>query len=262
MNFFFKSLKQFCNPSSPVILSGVPSGRRRGGAESKIPVERSLGALFEATGFFDSVSSATFAHADTPLRMTAIFGAGVCQRALRILFMLLCDAALRAEEQTTCVRVIGISDPSRVEDFRKTVKSVSELQLVSVDGDKATAVLRYEVSAIVTKPKPKPDDLAPAKILAEIDNLIGKACVRTFSITEPTGVAEDKLTKVECKVGVLDCKGCRYGAYIAIAKLDGVERAIVDSITRTLTAWIDPAKTNKEALEAALKKAHVELPGS
>ena len=172
------------------------------------------------------------------------------------------SAALLAEEQTTTVRVIGISDPSRVEDFRKTVKSVSELQLVSVDGDKATAVLRYEVSAIITKPKPKPDDLAPAKILEEIDNLIGKACVRTFSITEPTGVAEDKLTKVEFKVGVLDCKGCRYGAYIAIAKLDGVERATVDSITRTLTAWIDPAKTNKEALEAALKKAHVELPGS
>ena len=176
------------------------------------------------------------------------------------LCVLLCVATLRAEEQTTTVRVIGISDPSRVEDFRTAVKSVAELQLVSVDGDKATAVLRYDVSALITKPKPKPADLAPAKILEQIDNLIGKASVRTFSVTGPTGIAEDKLTKVEFKVGLLDCKGCRYGAYIAIAKIEGVERAAVDSITRTLTAWIDPAKTNKEALEAALKKARVELP--
>ena len=170
--------------------------------------------------------------------------------------------ALRAEEQTSTVRVIGISDPSRVEDFCTAVKSVPELQLVSVDGDKATAVLRYEVSAIITKPKPKPEDLAPEKILEQINNLVGKASVHTFSVTAPTGVAEDKLTKVEIKVGVLDCKGCRYGAYIVIAKLDGVERATVNSTDRTLTAWIDPAKTNKEALEAALKKARVELPGS
>lgn len=171
-------------------------------------------------------------------------------------------APLRAEEQTMTVRIIGISDPSRVEDFRTAVKSVPELQLVSVDGEKASAVLRYDVAAIITKPKPKPDDLAPAKILAQIDNLVGKASVRTFTVTEPTGFAEDKLAKVEVKVGVLDCKGCRYGAYIAIAKLDGVERATVNSTNRTLTAWIDPTKTNKEALVAALKKARVELPES
>jgi hypothetical protein len=38
-----------------------------------------------------------------------------------------------------------------------------------------------------------------------------------------------------------------------------VERASVESSTRMLTAWIDPSKTTKETLEAALKKARVEL---
>ena len=47
----------------------------------------------------------------------------------------------------------------------------------------------------------------------------------------------------------------------AIAKIDGVERASVNSDSRTLTAWIDATKTKKEAIEAALKKARVELPG-
>ena len=179
-----------------------------------------------------------------------------------LLCTLVLTTPLRAEEQTSTVRIIGISDPSRVEDFRTAVKSVPELQLVSVDGDKASAVFRYEVTAIITKPKPKPADLAPEKILEQLNNLLGKASVHTFSVTAPTGVAEDKLAKVEFKVGVLDCKGCRYGAYIAIAKLDGVERATVNSANRTLTVWIDPAKTNKEALAAALKKARVELPES
>ncbi len=179
-----------------------------------------------------------------------------------ILCALVLTATLRAEEQTTTVRVIGISDPGRVEDFRTAVKSVPELQLMSVDGDKASAVLRYDVAAIITKPKPKPADLAPEKILEQINSLVGKASVNTFSVTAPTGVAEDKLAKVEIKVGILDCKGCRYGAYIVIAKLDGVERATVNSANRTLTVWIDPVKSNKEALIAALKKARVELPES
>lgn len=48
------------------------------------------------------------------------------------------------------------------------------------------------------------------------------------------------------------------------AKIEGLERATVDSGIRTLTAWIDPAKTNRTALEHELKKARVELaaPGS
>lgn len=166
---------------------------------------------------------------------------------------------LEAQEQTATVRIIGISDPARVEDFRTAIRAVPELGLVSLDGDKASAVLKYEVSAIITKPKAKEEDLTPPKVLAQIDNLIGKASVRTFSLTAPTGVAEDTLAKVEFKIGTLDCKGCRYGAYIAIAKLDGVERATVDPATRILTAWLDPAKTNKEAIEAALKKARIEL---
>jgi copper chaperone CopZ len=174
------------------------------------------------------------------------------------LIMLVLTAPLLAEEQT--VRIIGLSDASRVNDLREAIKTLPELELVSVDADKAAATLRYDPVALLGKPKPKPEELAPEKIIERIDNRIGTASIRTFFATAPTGVSEDKLTKVEIKVGVLDCKGCRYGAYIAIAKMDGVERAIVKADSRTLIAWIDSSKTNKEALEAALKKARVELP--
>jgi hypothetical protein len=175
--------------------------------------------------------------------------AGVCSLAM----------PLHAEPQTTTVRIIGISEPARVEDFQKAVKAVPELELVSVDEEKASAVLRFELTTVITKPKPRPEDTTPQKVLEQLDNMIGKASIRTFSLTTPTGTSEAALAKVDFNVGVLDCKGCRYGAYIAIAKLDGVERASVKAGTRILTAWIDPSKTTKETLEAALKKARVEL---
>jgi copper chaperone CopZ len=57
-----------------------------------------------------------------------------------------------------------------------------------------------------------------------------------------------------------DCKGCRHGVYSTIAKIDGVERATVDSKASVVTAWIDAAKTNREVLIAALKKGRVEFP--
>lgn len=167
--------------------------------------------------------------------------------------------SLQAEEMT--VRVIGLSHAERVADFHKAVATLPELKLASLDAEKAAAVLVFDPPSLLGKPNPKPEELAEEKILERIDSLIAKASVRTFGVTKPTGIAEDKLTKLEIQVGVLDCKGCRYGTYIAIAKIDGVERATVNSDSRILTAWIDSTKTNKEALEAALKKGRVELPG-
>ena len=70
----------------------------------------------------------------------------------------------------------------------------------------------------------------------------------------------DKVSKVEIKVGLLDCKACRYAAYSVIAKIEGVERATVSSQTSTITAAIDATKTNQGALTEALKKANVPLP--
>ena len=57
----------------------------------------------------------------------------------------------------------------------------------------------------------------------------------------------------------LDCKGCALAAYESIAKLDGVEQATVNFKVGLVTAMIDPKKTDRAALEAALKQKQVEL---
>ncbi|MEQ1841215.1 MAG: heavy metal-associated domain-containing protein [Verrucomicrobiales bacterium] len=181
---------------------------------------------------------------------------------MRIAFMfLICLAGVALQAEEMKVRVYGFSHPERVEDFHKAVSTLPELTLVNVDGDRASATFRYDPPVLLGKAKPGPHEVTPEKILERINSLLGKASRQTFSVDAPSDLSEDKWVKVEIPVGVLDCKGCRYGAYIAIAKLEGVERASVNSDSLTLSVWIDPTKTNKEALEAALKKARVELPG-
>jgi hypothetical protein len=162
-----------------------------------------------------------------------------------------------AAEETAIYRIIGLSHREREADLRQTLASTPGLALVGLDFDKAEITLRYDPAKIV--PGSKPGQPVPAeKVLEQIDKLIGQASIRTFTVTAraDTGVA---LAKLEIPIGVLDCKGCRYGAYLVIAKMEGVDRASVSDAS-VLTAWIDPQKTNREALLEALKQARVEIP--
>ena len=180
------------------------------------------------------------------------------RRAL-ILFLLmgLPGPVLRAAEETSTFRVIGFSHPEREADFRQVMDALPELGLVKLDIERAEVTLRYDIAKLF--PKSSPDQpVPPEKVLEELDKRIGNASTRTFSLTLQTAPSS-ALTKVEIPVGLLDCKGCRYGVYLAVAKIEGVDRANV-SDAGVLTAWIEASKTHREALIDALKKARIELP--
>jgi copper chaperone CopZ len=167
---------------------------------------------------------------------------------------------LHAEEQTGTYRLIGLSAAEREADLREVMKAVPDVALVSLDAAKAEVTLRYEVEKLFPTAKPKQPPAAE-KITERISSLIGQASKNTFTVTARSTVPADKLTKVEILIGVLDCKGCRYAAYQAIAKLNGVERATVSATPSAVIAWVDATKTKRETLEDALKKARVELKG-
>jgi hypothetical protein len=187
-------------------------------------------------------------------------GRTVCRFPVKIvlsIILIFFAIGLRAADETAVYRVVGLSHIEREEDFRKTVAEVPELSLVSLDFGKAEATLRFDPAKIV--PNTKPDQtVPPEKVLEQIDKLIRQVSTGTFNITA-RAVGGASLTKLEIPIGVLDCKGCRYGAYLAVAKIEGVDRASV-SDGSVLTAWIDSQKTNREALVEALKKARVEIP--
>ncbi len=173
--------------------------------------------------------------------------------------MILCSLPALAEEQTGTYRLVGLSAAEREPDLREVMKAVPDVALVSLDAVKAEVTLRYELEKLFPTAKPKQPP-APEKITERISGLIGQASRNTFTITARSTLPAEKLTKLEIPIGVLDCKGCRYAAYQAVAKLDGVERATVNTAPSAVIAWVDATKVKRDALVEALKKARVGLP--
>ena len=175
-----------------------------------------------------------------------------------IIAMLLCPMILSSRGEESRHRIVGLSEPSREQDLRELVKTMPEMELLTFDFATTEVTFRYDVPKLIGGYNPKQPPTAEA-ITKRLDELLRTASHGSFTLKPPATIPQDKMQAIEIKVGILDCKGCRYGAYIAIAKLDGVERATVTE-AGLLTAWIDPAKTDRAALEAALKKGRVELP--
>jgi copper chaperone CopZ len=167
--------------------------------------------------------------------------------------------ALPAADQTATFRLIGLSAPEREADLHEVLKAVPDVALVKLDTAQAEITLRFDPEKIFPPAKGKQPAPTPDKILARLDHLIGTESRRTFTLAERSTVPAEKLAKLEIPIGVLDCKGCRYTAYIAVAKLDGVERATVSITPSAVIAWVDAAKVKRDTLVEALKKARVEL---
>ena len=141
-------------------------------------------------------------------------------------------------------RLYGLFCVERENDLRAIVKEFSGVKLLKVDFDAAEATFEYD----------------PAKLSAEqLGHLLAQASDSTFTFAPASKLPKEKLTRIEIPVAGLDCKACSYGAYDSICKLDGVDRATASFKLGLVTAWIDPTKTNLEALVAALKKREVDV---
>lgn len=178
---------------------------------------------------------------------------------LRVLVFVCFALSVQAEELTSAFRLIGLSSEERIADLHQTLEAVDGIKLVALDAAKAEVTLRYDMETLFPKYPPKKPRPAADEIEKRLNDVIGPACSRTFVLKPLSKLPEDKLQKLTIKAGVLDCKACRYAVYIAVANMDGVERASVDVKTSVLTAWVDGAKVKREDLESALKKARIEV---
>jgi len=176
---------------------------------------------------------------------------------MKAILLILCLTAVSLHADESKHRIVGLFQPDRQDDLREIVKSLPDVQLVNLDYETTEATFSYDVTKLISgyNPKKPPTEEAVTK---RLDDLLRTASQGTFTLKPLATIPKDQMQAIEIKVGLLDCKGCRYGAYLVMAKLDGVERATVNE-AGLLTAWIDPAKTDRVALEGALKKARVEL---
>jgi copper chaperone CopZ len=140
----------------------------------------------------------------------------------------------------------------READLREAFQKIPELTLVSIDFDQAEVLLRYDHQKLFKGVKPD-------EVIKRLDNTVRSNSHSTFGIKPLREKPLGELTFVEIEVVGLDCKGCSWAAYQAISRMDGVERATASFKDGKVTAHIDAAKTNRAALEAALKQRQVTL---
>jgi copper chaperone CopZ len=149
-------------------------------------------------------------------------------------------------------RVVGLFEPSRVDDLKQVVPTLPGVELVQVDYASTVAVWRLDPALVMTsynaKKPPTEEQLAQ-----RLDSLLGAASIRTFALKPLAGIPAEKATLVQLRPPILDCRGCRFAVYNSIAKLEGVEIATVGK-DGLISARIDPAKTDHQTLLAALKK--------
>ena len=123
---------------------------------------------------------------------------------------------------------------------------------MSIDFKNAEATFEYDPAKAFPGTKPE-------QVIQQLDNLLKSASNHTFGIKPLRSVPLEKLQLIEIPVAGLDCKACCLAAYEAIYKLEGVERATASFREGRVTALIDPEKTDRAKLEAALKKRGVQL---
>jgi len=157
-----------------------------------------------------------------------------------------------AMPQTVRHQVTGLFSPDRVDDLREAMVEMPDIKLISVEYDKAEAVFEYDPAKAFVGAKPD-------QVVERFNNTLRGVTRGTFGIKPLAALPPDKLQRIEISVVGLDCKGCSLGAYEAVYKLDGVERATASFKTGLVIALVDPTKTNRAALEEALKQRRVEL---
>ena len=126
------------------------------------------------------------------------------------------------------------------------------MKLVSLDFAHAEAVFSYD-PAVAFK------DTKPEQIVERFNDLLRNATRTTFGIAKLDPTPKDKLTRVEIPVAGMDCKACCLAAYEVIYQINGVTAATASFKEGMLTALIDSSRTNREALETALKNRNVTL---
>lgn len=161
-------------------------------------------------------------------------------------------SAQEAEKTTGKFRIYGMFSPDREADLKMVMQKIPEVTLVSVDFDAGEATFEYDVKKAFGSPTPE-------QIPERLNGKLRGASNSTFGVKPLSKIPRDKLEKIEIPVYGLDCKACSFACYKMLDDVDGVEYAIASFKEQKAVVLIDPAKTNREALEKRMKEREVSL---
>jgi hypothetical protein len=156
------------------------------------------------------------------------------------------------ESLTVRYRVIGLFSPEREADLREAAEKMADVTLTEVDYPRGEVVFTYDPGGILKGAKPE-------QVRTHLENSLKNASNHTFALKALSEIPREKLHRVEIAVGVLDCKACGYGLYLAVMNADGVEQAQVNVKKGMVTAWLNPEKIDRAQLVDLLKKREVRI---
>jgi hypothetical protein len=151
------------------------------------------------------------------------------------------------------VQIRGLFIPERGDDFRRLIDQFPEVRLLDLDYETATATIAYAGESNIFR------DANPEQIIERLNNRMRHSPDQTLGVVPLSSIPREKLQRVELGIIGLDCKACSLGVYNILTRIDGVEQATASFRDGIAIAWIDPEKTDREALEMALKSRGVQL---
>lgn len=172
---------------------------------------------------------------------------------LAFTFLVLSGARAPAQETDLECRVLGLFQADCVDDLREVVKRLSGLALLKAEHHTGTATFRCDAAKLF------PEAKSPEQIIERLDNKLRGESQGVFEARTLGALPRKDQVEVKIPIVGLDCKGCSYAAYLAVYKIEGVESATASFHDGLVIAWIDPAKTNRAALEEALTKRQVKV---
>jgi hypothetical protein len=182
---------------------------------------------------------------------------GTIRMSLLLLTVLVGAASAPAQDNKTPrkakFQVTGMFRPDREGDFREAMKDVLEVKLLSIDYKNAEATFEFIPA------KAFPGANKPEQIIQQFNDKVRHASVHTFGIRALPVIPREKLKLIEIRVAGCHCKACDLAAYEAVCYLPGVEQATACFKEGRVTALIDPAKTDRAKLIAALKQREVDV---
>ena len=174
------------------------------------------------------------------------------RRLIILCSMILLLSATTATAKPIKHQITGLFSTDREQDLRDAFEKIPQMKLLSINFKNAEARFDYEPTKVFPNAKPE-------QILQRFDEMLKSASNHTFGIKPLRSIPLDKLKLIEIPVVGLDCKACCLVAYEAVYKIDGVEQATASFKDGRVTALIDPEKTDRSKLEAALKQRGVQL---
>lgn len=151
-------------------------------------------------------------------------------------------------------RVTSLFQPDRVDDFRALLADkLPEVMLSQLDFETATATLALDTESVPQLKK----DPSPEKVRTHLSQLLRTASRGIFDVLPLSDTPATELVAATIPVVGLDCKGCSFGAYRVVARVEGVESATASFAAGNVRVRFDRRKTSLETIEAALGQARI-----